>query len=153
MSLRGLPRESIGQDRYVFAPVTQGRDIDSHHAQTVKEIRAKLALDDVFLQRAMRGAHDPYVYRNGFVAAQPLDAPLLKRAQQLGLHVRAHVSNLVEEKGPAICLLEFPLPSGGRTRKSALFVAKKLGFDELGRQRRAVHRDERAAAASRAAFV
>ena len=32
-------------------------------------------------------------------------------------------------------------------------MAKKLGFDELGRQRRAVHRDERAAAASRAALV
>src|SRR5581483_578299 len=70
-----------------------------------------------------------------------------------GLHVRAHVADLVQEQRAAVGLLELALAACRSPRKSALFMAKKLRFDQFRRQGRAVHRNESAVTSRRTSFM
>src|SRR4030095_1491104 len=88
------------------------------------------------------GADHAHVDGNGMVTAQPLDASFLKSPEQFGLHVGTHVADLIKEQRAAIGLLEFSFATRCSSRKCALFMAKKLRFDQLRRKRRAVYRDE-----------
>src|SRR5256885_16842858 len=126
MSFRSLSGESGGEPRNVFTTIPQRRDIDRYYTQAVEEVGAEISILDLVFQIAMGGAHDPNIYRNRFVAAESFNSSLFECAQQLCLYVRAHVAYLIEEQSAAVCLLELPLSARCGTRKSALFLAKKL---------------------------
>src|SRR5262245_21709374 len=53
------------------------------------------------------------------------------------------VSDFIEKESPAIGQLEFAAPRGSRARERALLVAEEFAFDQLGRNRRAIHFYER----------
>ena len=82
--------------------------------------------------------------------ADALELPFLQHAQELGLHVGREVADLVEKERAAVGQLEAPLAHRHRTREGAAYVTEELGLDQRGRERRAVHADERAAAAGAA---
>ena len=72
---------------------------------------------------------------------------LLQHAQQLGLHRRWHVADLVQEQcSPAGRLELADVPSDG-PGEGTLLVAEQLTFDEFGRDGGAVELDEGAVAA------
>src|SRR2546429_9051797 len=78
---------------------------------------AKVSFGDLFFQGTMRGADDTHVDGNRFVAAESFNSSLFQRAQQLCLHVRAHVADFVEKQCAAVGLLEFTLTPRRRARK------------------------------------
>src|SRR5207248_3465278 len=80
---------------------------------------------------------------DGTLAADALELPFLQQAQELGLHRSGHVANLVEEQRAAMGLLELAEMSRRRAGERAFLVAEELRLDQLGRNRRAVHGDER----------
>src|SRR5207237_9898239 len=137
----------------VFSAFAQRCNVHRYYAQAIEEIGAKISLGDLFFQGAMRGADDAHVDGDRFVATQSFDSSLFECAQQLCLDVGAHVADFVEEERAAVCLLEFSLASSRSTGKCALFMAKKLGFDEFGGKRRAVYSNKRAAVSGRATLV
>ena len=77
-------------------------------------------------------------------AAHPLDLALLDGAQQLGLQLDPKVADLIEEQRPAAGQLELPELLADRAGKRPLFVSEQGAFDQFLRNRRQVHRDERA---------
>ena len=81
-------------------------------------------------------------------AADRHHAALLQRAQQLRLQRQRHVADFVEEQRAAVGFAEF---AGGavaaRAGVGAGAVAEQFGFDQAGRDRRAVDGDEGAVAA------
>ena len=86
--------------------------------------------------------------RSGARAADALELALLEDAQELGLHQRAHLADLVEEQGAARGLLEAADLGRRRAGEGSLLVTEELRFEELLGQRRAVDRHERLAGAA-----
>ena len=72
----------------------------------MEEILAEAPGGDVGAQFAVGGGDHPDVDPQAPVAADPFDLAFLEHAQELGLHVRRHVADLVEEERAAVGLLE-----------------------------------------------
>ena len=79
--------------------------------------------------------------------SEPLDLALLEHAQHLGLGLRAHVADFVEEDRAAVGLLELADLLLGGAGERAFLVTEQLRLDQLLRNRRAVHLHEALAAA------
>ena len=72
----------------------------------VQKVFAKRPLHCHIENIAVRGADEPYVDRNGSVAADPRDLSALDGGQELGLQVERYVGNLVEEQRAVVGDLE-----------------------------------------------
>ena len=59
--------------------------------------------------------------------------------QKLGLHLRAHLANFVEQQSAAMGLFKFAWLVLDRARKCALAVPKQFAFEQIGRQCRTIH--------------
>src|SRR2546430_13505360 len=101
------------------------------------------------IRRPPRSTLFPYttLFRS---AAEALELALLEHAQDLGLGHRREVGNLVEEERAPVGQLEAALLAAGRAGERALLVTEQLRLEQRLGQRRAVHRDERAATPRRA---
>ena len=95
----------------------------------------------------MRRGDDAHVAAHRHVAADALEHALLQHAQQLHLHGRAHVADLVEEQRAAFGDLEAALARRDGAGERALLVAEQLALEQVGGDRAAVDRHERALAA------
>src|SRR5436305_15226147 len=83
------------------------------------------------------------------VRPQPLDLFLVNRLQELVLHRRRDVADLVEEERAAVRILEQPLVVSVRAGESALAVAEQFRLDEVLGEVRAVEFHEGARAPRR----
>src|SRR6202011_3641220 len=77
-----------------------------------------------------------------FVAAQSLEASILKNAQDLRLRQRTHVADLVEEHGAAGDLLELADALAVRAGEGAFLVAEQLALQQVLGDGGAVDREE-----------
>src|SRR5690606_30842105 len=100
------PHEIVDQIRQVFETLAKRRHADREHVQAEEEVLAELAGRDPSLEIAVRCGKDPHVRAPALRAADTLEYPLLQHAQQLHLHIEAHVPDLVEEQGAAVRELE-----------------------------------------------
>jgi len=91
----------------------------------------------------MRRRQDPNVRAARLGAADALEAALLDHAQQLDLHVDAHVTDLVQEQRAAVRELESPDTRGQRARERAFLMTEQLAFEQVAWNRAAIDRDER----------
>ena len=62
--------------------------------------------------------------------------------QELGLQVRTHLRDFVEENRALVGHFEFAGLGADGTGKRALFVSEEFGFQKLTGQRGAIHLDE-----------
>ena len=97
----------------------------------------------------VRRSDDSHIHRNGARATDPLQLTLLQHPQQLHLHRRGHVADLVQEQRPTVRQLEPSLAPGARTRERALLVTEQLALDQALGHRPAIELDERASGSIR----
>src|SRR5205085_4583250 len=86
---------------------------------------------------------DAHVDRDDVIGADRLDLALLQHAQELVLHARRDVADLVEEDRAFVRFAKEAAPRPPRAREGTLLVTEELGFEEARRQRRTVERHER----------
>jgi hypothetical protein len=77
--------EERGEQRDIATSLTEGRQIDRHHLQPVKEILAKAPGFDLFFEVAVGRRDDPDVDPDVVEPAHPLQRLLLEKTQQLRL--------------------------------------------------------------------
>ena len=106
-----------------------------------------MALLDFLLEVLVRGGDHADVHLDRPRRSEPLDFAFLQHAQHLGLRLRAHVADFVEEDRAAVGLLELADLLLGRAGERALLVAEQLRLDQLLGNRGAVHLHEPLAAA------
>ena len=147
--LSQLLQEDLGQRQDVLAPLAQRCDVDLEHVEPVVEVEPERAALHAGFEVAIGGGDQAHVGLQRARASHPLELARLEHAQQLGLHQRAHLRDLVEEQRAARRLLDAPDLGGGGAGERALLVAEQLRLEQLLRQRRAVDRDERLAGAIR----
>ena len=92
--------------------------------------------------------HDADVRLDLFEPADAPEAPLLQHAQQLHLHHRRHLADLVEENRAALRDFDQALLGRLGAGERAAHVTEQLGLEQRFRQRAAVERDERHARAA-----
>ena len=141
--LRGGVEERVRQLRQVLGPVPQRGELQRQHVQPVEQVLAELPRGDHRLQVAVRGGDHADVHGDRFVAADPLERPLLEDPQQLHLRLRGDVADLVQEQRPAVRLFEpaGPVPVG--PGEGPFDVAEQLAFEQRRGERRAMHGHQR----------
>jgi hypothetical protein len=125
----------------------KGGDLDADGAHPEVEVFPERLLRHLFLQVAVRGRQHARVGRQYFVAADPLDLPLLESAKKLRLKCVRQLPDFIEENGSVVGQLEGAPPLRRGAGEGAALVAEQLAFDQLGRDGPAVDDDERAVAA------
>ncbi len=133
----------VGQHQDVATPLAQRGHLDVDDVDPVEEVLAESLLRHLVLQVAVGRGQDPGVEPDFGVSTDRPDRALLERAQELGLHPGRHLSDLVEEEGPARGLQEEPQSRLTGIREGPLHVTEELALEEVLRHRRAVDGDER----------
>src|SRR5678815_1593739 len=138
-----LGDERLDQQRQVFLPLAERRQLDGEDVQPVEEIFAQLAaLHGLNRHHVGRGEHTDV---NGLLvaAAKAAERPLLQHAQQLHLRRRRHLGDLVQEERAAVRQLEAPFAAIGGAGERPLLVAEDFALEQRFRNRGAIDRHER----------
>ena len=104
------------------------------------EIAPEVAGSNQLLKVTMCGHENAHIDGGGLGGADALDLALFQHAQQLGLHGRRHIADLVKKESAAMGLLEFARVALGRAGKRSFLVAEELALDQLSGHGRAVQR-------------
>ena len=128
--------------RNVFFAIPERRQRDFNGKQTEKQVFSKPPRFDFGLQGFIRRADQPQVIFNQAFSAETIPFPFLNRSQEFGLNSERHVGNFVKKERAAAGFFEIPAPRRVRAGKCAFFVAEKLAFHQVLRNRRAVDRNK-----------
>src|SRR6266850_1607328 len=124
--------------------------MDLEDVEPVEEIFPEGPARDGRGQVPIRRRDDPHVRLQRARSAQALEFALLQYAEELRLHDRAHLRDLIQEQRPARGLLDPSDLARKRSRERSLLVAEELGLEKLLGKRSAVDRHEGLARAWRA---
>ncbi len=130
--------EIIDEQWDVLAPLAQRRDVNADDVQPVEKVLAELPRGHGLFERLVRGGDNAHVGRDRLVAADPLEGAGLQNPQDFGLGGRGHVADFIQEKRPAMALLEFADALERRAGECAALVAEQFAFEKLLRNRGAV---------------
>ena len=138
------PLAQMGHQRgQILQPLPQRREVEWEDIEAKEEVLPKSALPHLLLQRAVGGGHHPHIHPQRPLRADALKLPGFQGAEQFRLGFGAQVSHLVEKERALVGQLEpAESPLTGTGERPAL-VPEHLGLDQVPRDRRAVHRDER----------
>ena len=117
--------------------------MQGEHGQAVIEVGPEPPALHLVLEVAVRCGNDPDIHLVNAVAANALNLAVLKRAKQLGLKFERQLTDLVQEKSPAVSHFELARPVAGGAGEGACDVPEKLALGNRHRERRAVDVNER----------
>ena len=135
-------QERVGQLRDVLAPLVERGQRDLDHLEAEVEVLAEAPLIHHGLQIDVGGPNHAHVHPVVSLLADATHAPVVEHLQELGLHLRRHVPDLVEEQRAAVGDLEEAGLVRHRAGEGALRVPEELGLEYVARQRAAVEVDE-----------
>jgi hypothetical protein len=130
-------KKVVRQDFDIPGAVAQGRHLDREDIEAIVKILAELALLDRLQQVAVRGGQNAHIHLDRFVAADALEFPLLKNAEELGLEGQRNLADLVEEDRAAIGQSKRPSRWSVAPVKEPLSWPKKFALDQRLGDRRA----------------
>ena len=127
----------------IFFPLTEGRQLNQEHAETVVQVFPELLFFHHLLQIHVGGADDAHIHRDVFHPAHPADFVVFQGSQQLGLQCQRHVADFIQKDRPAGSRFkETDFSLGQGPGEGAAFIAEQFGFQQLIRHGRAVNADE-----------
>src|SRR2546428_5829903 len=115
--------EMLDQQRDILPTLTQRRQIDRDHVNTVIKVLAKAMVSDRLLKIFVGRSYQTDIYLNRLRAADSRNFVLFQHAQQLGLKRKTEGSNLVQKQRSATGPFESPFDCSQCTGEVSLFVA------------------------------
>ena len=85
---------------------------------------------------------NPHINFQVVLSADALKLALLQDTQQLDLHRRRNLPNLIQKKRPSIRLLEFPFFLAYRSGKCSALVPEELGLKQCFHQRSTIYSEK-----------
>jgi len=149
VGFRIFVREVTGQRENVLGPFAQGGQPQIDHVEAVEQVFAKDAAFCRIGKVAVGGRDDADVDLDGFCAANPVDFTFLERAQKLCLQAGIHLADFVEQQCSPVGFLELADTARDGAGKRPLLMSEQFGFEQVLRDRSAVHRNERFLGAQR----
>ena len=141
--------ELLGKHQDIIAAYPQGRDEEHLEGEPVQKIALEYALLTERGKILIGGTDDADIHLHGAGTAHPLEGAVLHRPEYLLLNFNGNQSDLIEEQGAAVGLLEAAFPLAGGAGKSPALMAEKLGLDQPRRKGGAVEGNERRVPAAR----
>ncbi|EGO96456.1 hypothetical protein APM_0689 [Acidiphilium sp. PM] len=92
-----MSHEMVREGRNIPRTLTQRRNSQRHDIQTKEQIFPKSAIRNGRPQINVRGSKDAHINWHGPITANPIHSALLKRAQQLCLQARVHLSDFIKQ--------------------------------------------------------
>ncbi len=83
------------QQRNIFAPLGQSRDMDANDVEAMEEILAEFALCDEVLKVLVGGGNDTDIGDNGLMPADSIEFALCQHSQQASLGRGRHVPDFI----------------------------------------------------------
>ena len=100
------------------------------NVQAVVQVVAQLAFGDGIFGNFVGCSEHAHVHGGLNLAAQAAKFVVFEHAQQLGLGVHRHLTNLIEQQRTFFRQFEAAGPSLQRAGEGAFFVSEDLAFDE-----------------------
>ncbi len=139
--------EMLGQQLHVSPALTQRRQLQRYHGESIVQVFAEPPRGDLGGQVAVRRGHHSHVDRARLARPHRLEGALLQHAQQLGLQRQVDLGNFVEQNRPALSQLKPTRAIGVGASERSAAVAEQLALGQLRRQGRAVEAHQRSARA------
>ena len=131
------------QERDILFPVAQGGDPERDDVQAIVEILAKPPLFHLFFKILVGRRQHPDIGCNQPVPSDTFERLLLEDPKHFCLRLKAHVGHFVKKDRPLVGQVKLSPFHGGRPGKGPLFMAEQLALNQIFRNRRTVHLDER----------
>src|SRR5258708_7481968 len=138
-----LLEEVLAQERNVLGALAERGHAQGDRVDPEIEVFAQLPVAEGCVEVDIRGADETEVDADDPIAADRPVLTLLDDAKQLGLQIRRHLADLVEQERAPLRHLEEALLVVLRAGERPLLVAKQLRLDQILGNRRAVDLDER----------
>src|SRR6266403_666319 len=144
LALLAAGEEVRRERRQVGRAVPERRHANGEHGEAVVEVEAEATRRHLGLERAVGGRDDARAHAARAVGAHRLHLLVLEDAEQLRLHGRRRLADLVEEDGPLARLLEEPAAVTLGAGEGPAHVAEELALEErLGESGAVLHQERR----------
>ena len=143
VTLPELVEEVVAQQRNILGALAQRRHTQRNGVDPEVQIFPQPAFTQRGIQVDIGRADEAEVDVHDAIAANRPVLALLQNAQELGLEIRRHLADLVEQQRAPLGHLEEAFLVQRRARERALLVAEELRLDQIFGDRRAVDLDER----------
>src|SRR5579864_2259412 len=120
-----------------------------YRLQAVVKVFAERLLGNCLLHIHVGCGKHAEIRGDGGTAAEAGKLSVLQDVQELCLQHRTHLANLVQQDGSFVAQLELAGLGPRGAGESTLLISKQLAFKQVGRQRRAIHFEQRIAGAGR----
>src|SRR5690606_33384568 len=117
--------------------------LNRYNIQPVKQVFPEQSFFHHLVKIHIGGCNHTDIDLHGFLGADHIKLLFLQHAQQLGLHSKARVADLVEENRAPVCSLEEARPRFSCARKRAAYVSKEFALQQRIRDTAAIDRDKR----------
>src|SRR5260370_41125387 len=128
----------LHEERNVFCPLFERRELNRYHAETIIKVFAKLSCPDQRTQILVRSRNDAHIDRKESVRAHAPHLLFLQNAKQLHLKAQAGLRYLVKENRAVVGCLKQAAAGGIRPGERALLMSKELAVQNALRNRAAV---------------
>src|SRR5439155_23231824 len=136
-----MPQKPADEQRNVFLSIAQRWHGDAHDIQAKEKIVTKFSFAHERLEMLVCGRDQPDISPQRLIAAHALEGALLADyAQQLDLGAWTDLGYFIEENRAAVRLFKSADPAFVRASESTSLVPEQFAFEQLRRQRSAVHR-------------
>src|ERR1700733_14251406 len=139
----GIAGEEVsGENRNIFAAITQRGKMNLYSVEAEEQILAKAARGTLLLQVGIGRREQTSVHPPGLRGADTLEVAGLEYTQQLGLLAHGNIGDFIEEEGTAVGEFEAPNAVGARVGESSFDMAEELAFKRSFRQGASVYGDQ-----------
>src|SRR5258708_226886 len=121
-------QKMLHEERNVFRPLFERRELNRHNAETIIKVFAKSSGPDQFAQVLVCRCNDPHINRSERVRTHSSHLLFLQNAKQFHLKAQAGLRYLVQENRAAIGGLKQAAAAGIRAGECALLMSKQLAF-------------------------
>src|SRR5437870_10873110 len=144
LALLAAGEEVRRERRHVGHAVPERRHADGEHGEAVVEVEAEAPRRHLGLERAVGGRDDARAHAAHAGGAHRLHLLVLEDAEQLRLHGRRRLADLVEEDGARARLVEEPAAVALGAGEGPAHVAAELALEErLGEGGAVLHQERR----------
>ena len=132
----------LAQKRNIAQALAQRGDAHIHDIEPVIQVIPEFLLRDHGLQIPVGGRDHAHIHMPRIGCAKRRKFLVLQHAQKLALQVDGHVTDLVQENGPPVGQLKFPLAVLRSAGERAALISEKFKFEQIFRDCRAVYHNE-----------
>src|ERR1700722_9082947 len=133
--LRVNGNEVFQEERDVLASLTQGRQLNFHRIDAVKQVLPKSIAISQMLSREIGGRNEPNIDRLCLVRPDGDNLPSLERGEQFTLQMQRDIADLVKKQRAARRCAEQADAILASVRESPTTMTEEFTFEKLRRQR------------------